>query len=95
MNEKILTKNLDGKNGVNIDKVKYDAIKSAILDAIDCQGEILFKDLIPTVESLLPDFDGSIPWYVTSVKLDLEVRGLIERIPKRSPQCIRRVNGTK
>lgn len=92
MGEKILTLNLDGKNGVNIDKAKYDVIKSAILDAIDREGEILFKDLSPAVESQLPDFDGSIPWYVTSVKLDLEVRGILERIPKSSPQRIRRVN---
>ena len=90
MSEKILTLNLDGKQGVNIDRVKYDVIKSAILDAIDRQGEILFKDLTPAVESQLTDFEGSVSWYVVTIKLDLEVRGLIERIPKSSPQCIRR-----
>jgi hypothetical protein len=26
-------------------------------------------------------FEGSIPWYVTTVKLDLEARGVIERVP--------------
>ena len=92
MSEKILTLNLDGKNGVNIDKAKYDSIKSAVLNAIDKEGEILFKDLSPAVESQLPDFEGSISWYVISVKLDLEVRGIIERIPRSSPQAIRRTS---
>jgi hypothetical protein len=91
MSEKILTLHPENnKEGVNIDRIKYEAVKSAILDAIDRHGEISFQNLMQTVESQLPDFDGSIPWYVTSVKLDLEARGLIERIPKSSPQRIRR-----
>ena len=26
-------------------------------------------------------FDGSIPWYMEGTKLDLEARGIIERVP--------------
>ena len=26
-------------------------------------------------------FDGSIPWYMEGTKLDLEARGVIERVP--------------
>ena len=34
-------------------------------------------------------FDGSIPWCVTTVKLDLEARRVIERVPSASPQRLR------
>jgi hypothetical protein len=32
---------------------------------------------------------GSVSWYTTTVKLDLEVKGEIERIPGSSPQRLR------
>lgn len=35
------------------------------------------------------EFDGSISWYYTTVKLDLEARGEIERLGSNSPQKIR------
>lgn len=93
MSEKILTRHPDeGKSGVNIDKQKYDVIREAILEAIRDHGEITFKELTENVRRKLEGtFDGSIPWYVTTVKLDLEARGIIERIPKRSPQQLRLV----
>ena len=81
-----------GKSGVNISRQKYDAIRAAILDAIRARGEITFKDLAQDVRTgLAGRFDGSISWYVTTVKLDLEARGLIERVPKNRPQCLRLV----
>jgi Family of unknown function (DUF6958) len=36
---------------------------------------------------------GSVGWYTTSVNLDLEARGLIERVPGAQPQRLRRVQG--
>lgn len=90
MAEKILTLHPEGKQGVNIDRKKYDAIKTAILDTIDTAQEVSFSDLTSTVNNRLRDsFDGKITWYVVTVKLDLEARGLIERIPQRSPQILR------
>jgi len=38
---------------------------------------------------LQSSFDGSISWYVTTVKLDAEARGLIQRVPKSRPQRLR------
>jgi hypothetical protein len=88
--EKILTLHPDGKQGVNISKEKYETIRQAILSIIEEQKETLFKDLPAEVERKLEkDFDGSISWYVTTVKLDLEARGLIFRVPKSSPQRLR------
>ena len=90
MEEKILTLHPDGKQGVNISKAKYESIRQAILSILAEQEEILFKDLPAAVDRKLEgNFDGSISWYVTTVKLDLEARGLVVRVPKSSPQRLR------
>lgn len=91
MAEKIMTLHPEGKAGVNIDKAKYDAIRSAILASIADNGEqIALKNLATAVTTHLPTtFDGSIGWYITTVKLDLEARGEIERVPKTTPQQLR------
>ena len=58
-----------------------------------CERGFKLADLTADVhEELEGSFDGSITWYVTTVKLDLEARGLIERIPRSSPQRLRLVN---
>ncbi len=80
--EKILTLHPEeGKQGVNISRTKYEMIRQAILDAVRSQGTISYQGLVSLVEyNLRNRFEGSIPWYVTTVKLDLEARGEIERI---------------
>lgn len=93
MTDRIMTLHPDGKEGVNIDQQKYALIKAAILASIDQTGEILFQDLPAAVETnLAGEFDGSIGWYSTTVKLDLEARGLIERVSDQTPQVLRRVD---
>ena len=89
--EKILTLHPEeGKQGVNISRSKYDMIRQAILDAIRSQGTISFKGLVSLVEyNLRNRFEGSIPWYVTTVKLDMEAREEIERIPGSGEQTLR------
>ena len=90
MSEKIMTLHPQGKIGVNIDKAKYDQIKDAIVAALEKHGVLTFTELANAVEEeLAGTFDGSIMWYVTTVKLDLEARGTVERIPKSSPQRLR------
>jgi hypothetical protein len=90
MEDRILTLHPEGKEGVNISKTKYDQIRRAILQSIRDHGEISFKALPGEVEQrITEDFAGSITWYVTTVKLDLEARGEIERIPGKSPQSLR------
>jgi hypothetical protein len=91
MEERILTQHPDPeKQGVNISKHKYDLIRRAIVDSIRDQMDITFKALTEDVKHRLKgQFEGSVSWYVTTVKLDLEARGVIERIPGSRPQRLR------
>lgn len=43
-------------------------------------------------DKLKGSFDGSVAWYVEVVKLDLEARKMIERVPGTRPQQIRLVS---
>lgn len=79
-----------GKQGVNISKRKYDQIKDFILQKVKEHQEIAFEELTDlAVDELTSKFDGKVIWYMVTVKLDLEARGLIERIPKTSPHQLR------
>lgn len=85
-----MTLHPEGKQGVNLDKKKYAQIKRAILRVLRERGEVAFKALPDAVaEKIAGAFAGSVIWYVVTVKLDLEARGLIERVPKKSPQRLR------
>jgi hypothetical protein len=89
---KIMTSYPKGKVGVNSSNAKYNIVRAAILSAITDEGEIAFGDLPTAVEArLAKPFDGSLNWYVTTVKRDLEARKEIERIPDKSPQHLRLV----
>jgi len=37
------------------------------------------------------NFEGSVTWYVTTVKLDLEARGVVKRVPHSRPQLVKLV----
>jgi len=90
MEERIMTLHPAGKKGVHILKQKYDVVKDFLLSQIEKYGEITYQLLSEIAEDELgPTFDGKVVWYVVSVKLDLEARGIIERIPKTSPHKLR------
>ena len=84
--ERIMTLHPQGKKGVNILKRRYDVIRDFIIDILKKRGEITFEKLTElAVKKLTKRFDGKVVWYMVSVKLDLEARNIIERIPKTSP----------
>lgn len=90
MEEKILTMHPQGKKGVNISKKKYDQVKKALTDTLNELGACTFKELTQAVQEMLKhNFEGSITWYLVTVKLDLEARNIIQRIPKTSPHKVR------
>lgn len=87
MAEKIVTLHPAGKAGVNIDKQKYDTVREATLQSLQDHGAMTFGELTAAVRRRLEgNFIGSISWYVTTVKLDLEARGEIKRVPKSGSQ---------
>lgn len=88
--EKIMTLHPQGKAGVNILKRRYDFIKKFIVKTIVEHGAITFEKLGDmAIEQLTEKFDGKVLWYIVTVKLDLEAREIIERIPKTSPHQLR------
>lgn len=87
--EKILTLHPEGKTGVRIDLEKYNTIKDAIIKVLTKRKMITFEELAEEVVALLEKkFQGSVLWYYTTVKLDLEARKMIRRIPGSKPQQI-------
>jgi len=77
------------KQGVRIDKAKYEVVRAAILHNLRRQGSMSFTQLGALVDEQLHDtFSGSVMWYYTTVKLEMEARGEIRRVPNSRPQLI-------
>ncbi len=74
---------------------KYIPMRDAILQALPSDDAgLTMAELEAGVLPLLPQdvFPGgeTARWWLTSVKLDLQARGVIERVPKSKPQRVRR-----
>jgi hypothetical protein len=92
MKDTIRTLHPEKKQGVKISKEKYDIIRKAIMTTLRKQKEITFMNLSRAVaKEVNGDFEGSVTWYVTTVKLDLEARGEIKRVPNSRPQLVKLV----
>lgn len=77
------------KQGARIEKTKYDLVRKAILENLRTYGALTFTRLGNLLEEqLLKSFDGSVAWYYTTVKLDLEARGEIRYIANSEQQLI-------
>ncbi|MBL8130883.1 MAG: hypothetical protein JNL42_03425 [Anaerolineae bacterium] len=91
MSSRILTLHPQGKQGVSIDLAKYNQVADTLREVL-FDRELTFGELRSEIESRLNGhFDGSIGWYTTTIKLDLEARGEIERFGS-SPQRLRIVS---
>ncbi|HHS89007.1 MAG TPA: hypothetical protein ENJ26_01405 [Rhodobacteraceae bacterium] len=84
------TKGRDGST--SIPTWKYEAVRTAILDAVRNAGAdgLAFKDLSGEVKRRLSADElarlGSVMWHTTSVKLNMEVQGELCRLPGKGPQ---------
>jgi len=82
------------KKGARIDRARYDQMAATILACLKASGEATFNELRALVEDVLAgNFEESLGWYYTSLKLDLEARGALQRIPGSRPQHLRLVPG--
>lgn len=86
-----------GREGATrIPRWKYDCVRRAILNILDEaeDGQVLFKDLAENVGEVLTSNQlaklGSLGWHVTTVKLNMEVDGELERVPRKTPQTLRK-----
>ena len=97
--DRVLCRNPDpAKHGTRIPRWKYELVRDAILHALDSRPEgFPFRDLPSFVGRTLTPDDvhrvGSVSWHTTVVKLELEARGEIERVPGSQPQLLRRARG--
>ena len=84
-----------GKQATRIDAWKFDLVRRAILDVVPpVEPGLPFKELPHEVSRRLTDEEreelGSLFWYTTTVKLELEVRGEIVRVEGAKPQALLR-----
>ena len=88
--ELFLTVQIDPeKHADRIDPAKYQAVHEAITQNLRRHGSLTFTQLGALVEEQLQAaFTGSVTWYYTTVKLDMEARGELRRVPNSRPQVI-------
>ena len=83
MDQKIQLLHPAGKHAVRIDNYKYDLFRNSILECLKSGDELthteLTKALIENFRKNKIEFEGSLEWYLESVKLDLEARKEIRR----------------
>lgn len=82
------------KASTRMNAARYRATREALLAVIPTEPPgVRFGELADLVRPLLGEAlgTGSIKWHVTTVKLDLEARGLVARVPGRGPQRLVRV----
>ncbi len=87
--ERILTKHPQGKNGVSISKAKYDLVRGGLLDCLKAKPLTHDELMACVTKKLQSKFEGSMKWYAENVKLDLEARGEIERVPGKKHESYR------
>ncbi len=74
---------------VFLSREKYDIVYASIIEILRIHGPMTFTQLGHRVEERLQDgFDGSVLWYFTIVKLDMEACGEIQRVVHSKHQLL-------
>ena len=91
-----LTHPVSGRK-MNIDSSLYEPFKAAILQSLKGSKGKTFTELSEDVTGIIkknpfPKAMGikrSVPWYVISIRLDLETKGLVETFTEKGKKLIR------
>ncbi|MEO5788356.1 MAG: DUF6958 family protein [Gelidibacter sp.] len=90
MEQRIQLIHPEGKKAVTMNKSKYDALKNALLNQLKKNGELTHVELLDVITQDFKknkiQFEGSIPWHMEWVKLDLEANKIIQRVKDTAPQ---------
>ena len=82
------TQNISGKSGTNVTPEKYNVIREAMLQILPTEGKgLTLNEMVTNIEPKVPQelFPNGVTWYTVTVKLDLEAKGLVMRLPKIRP----------
>ena len=86
--EKIQLLHPGGKKAVRMSTEKYETLRKAIIECLTKKGALTHTELLQSVNEYLLQkkikFDGSVEWYMESVKLHLEANKLIHRLKSKS-----------
>lgn len=78
---------------MKFDTAIYEPVKTAILQSLKGSKGKSFTDLtddvVKVIKKKLPGFEGSIPWYTISTRLDLETRGIVETFTEKGKKLNR------
>jgi len=85
-----------GKPAAKVDPERFEIVRQAILRSLPPQGAqgLTWAELAELIGPTLPErlfrHMGTVRWYTRAVQLDLEARGVIERVPGSKPSRLRR-----
>lgn len=87
------TEHPNGEPTYTIPEASYQLVRNTIIDMLRGQTSVPLQAIIDEVEAQsAAELDKSARWYVTTVKMDLEARGVIERVDGVSPQELRLID---
>ena len=90
MDNKVQLKHPQGKKPISMPKEKYDLLKPMVLKYLRANGKATFGAMSSAIAKEFKTnkikFKGSVPWHLEWVKLDLEARKVIKRVPNTTPQ---------
>lgn len=85
------TPNQDASGATGIPEWKFNLLRSIIFAELS-RGDVMFSELASLLAARIKPEDkirlGSLGWHVATVKLELAVRGEIQRVPGKAPQIL-------
>ena len=90
MDQRVQLKHPRGKKPISMSREKYNLLKPMLLKYLRAKGKASFSTMTNGLAKELKTnklkFEGSLPWHLEWVKLDLEARKVIKRVPATTPQ---------